>query len=165
MADAIPLPLEPLTAAAFAPFGDVVAPQGGDAVTMNSGTAKRYAALAAVDVCGEEARAVIGLVHAQARALPFDVTFLERHPLGSQAFVPLAGTRWIVVVAESPDATPRAFLAAMGEGVNYRRGTWHHPLIALEAGWFVVIDRVGVGENCDERTLARTFRIAEFPPR
>jgi ureidoglycolate lyase len=89
------------------------------------------------------------------------LSLLERHPKGSQAFIPLAPGSFIVVVAEAgPGAVPslqglRCFLAAPGQGVNYARGTWHHPLIALATGDFLVVDRGGnAGDsNCDEFAL------------
>ncbi|HPA01626.1 MAG TPA: ureidoglycolate lyase, partial [Chiayiivirga sp.] len=84
-----------------------------------------------------------------------------RHPLGSQAFVPLHARPWLVVVAASPEAAPRAFLARDGAGVNFRRGTWHHPLLALEAtGDFLVVDRIGPGDNCEEAALAQPWLLA-----
>lgn len=89
---------------------------------------------------------------------------LERHPLGSQAFVPLGGARFIVVVAASPQAMPQAFLAAPGQGVNYRRGVWHHPLIALQQdSAFLVVDRGGEGANCDEVRLENSWQVAALP--
>ena len=85
---------------------------------------------------------------------------LERHPLGSQAFIPLSKHPYLIVVGESPHHTPRCFLAAHGEGVNYHAGTWHHPLIALEdVSDFVLVDRGGGGANCDEQDLPRTWWI------
>jgi ureidoglycolate lyase len=155
------LRIEPLTRAAFAPFGEVIeAEAAASVIAINDGTALRYHDLAAVDVAGE-GRAAISRVRAEPRALPFEVRMLERHPLGSQAFVPLSPElRYVVVVAARADATPRAFLASHGQGVNYRRGTWHHPLIALDrVSDFIVVDRVGAGANCDELALARVWRI------
>jgi ureidoglycolate lyase len=86
---------------------------------------------------------------------------LERHPLGSQAFVPLdPATRYVVVVSESPEAMPRAFLARAGQGVNLARGTWHHPLIALDRRCdFLVLDRGGAGHNCDEAMLPQAMSL------
>ena len=73
---------------------------------------------------------------------------------------PLNGTRWVVVVADSPDATPRAFLADRGQGVQYHRGTWHHPLLALDQGGdFLIVDRVGAGDHCEEVRLPRSWVI------
>jgi ureidoglycolate lyase len=153
------LRVEPLTAAAFAPFGDVIAFGAATRVfPINEGTTERHHALARVEV--GEGHGLISLARAEPRALPFAVTMLERHPLGSQAFIPLTPTPYLVVVAESPAHAPRCFRAAHGEGVNYRAGTWHHPLIALErVSDFVIVDRGGEGPNCDEEKLAQTWWI------
>ena len=92
--------------------------------------------------------------------LPAPVTLrvMERHPLGSQAFYPLEGRRYLVVVAPPGEFKPSAivaFLAQGRQGVNYAPGVWHHFLLALEApSDFLVIDRAGGGDNCDEVTLA-----------
>ena len=156
------LPLEPLSRESFAPFGDVIEPGAARSdFPINAGSARRFHALAATEALGEGARTVLSWVRAMPRALPFELTLLERHPLGSQAFVPLdPAVRFVVVVADAPDAIPRAFLAERGAGVNYRRGTWHHPLIVLDGpADFLVVDRDGAGANCDEATLAGAFRL------
>lgn len=153
------LRIEALTRAAFAPFGEVIAFGAASKVfPINNGTTQRHHALARVEVGA--GHGLISLARAEPRPLPFAVTMLERHPLGSQAFVPLAKAPYLVVVAESPEHPPRCFLAAHGEGVNYHAGTWHHPLIALDGvGDFLIVDRGGEGHNCDEANLPRTWWI------
>ncbi|MBD8525663.1 ureidoglycolate lyase [Pseudomarimonas arenosa] len=154
MSAARKLAVETLSAEAFAAFGDVIAPeQARQTYPINQGTSMRYHDLAKVDVGDQGGRPLISIFRAEPRQLPFEVRMLERHPLGSQAFVPLSpALRYIVVVAEHADATPRAFLAAQGQGVNFAKGVWHHPLLALDQGGdFLVVDRGGSGENCDER--------------
>ena len=160
----MPLPIEALTGAAFAAFGEVIEPEAATRVyPINEATALRYHALARVDCAAEQGRPVISWVRAQARVLPFEVRVLERHPLGSQAFVPLSAAAYLVVVAATPAAVPRVFLAERGQGVNFHRGTWHHPLLALEKNCdFLVVDREGPGDNCEEVALARTFRIEHW---
>jgi ureidoglycolate lyase len=155
------LPLRPLRADTFAPFGDVIEPAAARRIIdVNEGTAQRFDDLAHIDTGADGGRTVLSLFRARPRDLPFEIAMLERHPLGSQAFVPLAGARFIVVVAEDPDSVPLAFLAEGGQGVNYRRGTWHHPLIALDReSDFLVVDRGGEGANCEEVALARCWRI------
>jgi ureidoglycolate lyase len=155
------LRVEPLTRAAFAPFGEVIeAAAATDRYAINSGTTERFHDLARIDASREDGRPVLSIFRAQPRQLPFTVTMLERHPLGSQAFVPLSRLPYLVVVAADPAAEPRAFLARDGQGVNYHAGTWHHPLLALEAvSDFLVIDRAGPGNNCDEVELAASFTI------
>jgi len=161
--DALPrLPVEALTAAAFAPFGDVIEAGSAQRIyAINDGTTQRFHDLAAIDVGTDGGRPLLSLFRAQPRPLPIAIRMLERHPLGSQAFVPLDPRgRYLVVVAEDPTAMPRAFLASHGQGVNYRRGCWHHPLLALdEVSDFLVIDRGGPGDNCDEQTLAQAWRL------
>lgn len=162
MNEAIVLTVETLTRDAFAPFGDVIeATAAAKTYAINAGTTTRFHDLATIDTAREGGRTVLSLFRAQPRELPFAVTMLERHPLGSQAFVPVSKQPYLVVVSEAPDAVPRAFLARDGQGVNYRAGTWHHPLLALgEISDFLVIDRGGPGSNCDEVVLATAYQIA-----
>lgn len=157
----IALAVEPLTREAFAPFGDVIAAESAaQSYAINSGTTQRFHDLAEIDTTRDGGRTIVSVFRAQPRELPFVVTMLERHPLGSQAFVPLSAQPYLVVVAADPSSTPRAFLARDGQGVNYRPGTWHHPLLALGAvSDFLVIDRAGPGNNCDEVELAETYKI------
>jgi len=155
------LAVERLTRSAFARFGDVIEPTGAQRVfQINEGTATRYHDLARIDCGNAGGRAVLSIFRAQPRALPFDVAMLERHPLGSQAFVPRGEFPYLVVVGTSATEMPRAFLARDGQGVNFHAGTWHHPLLALgRESEFLVIDRAGPGENCDEMRLAHAWRI------
>jgi ureidoglycolate lyase len=154
------LKVEALTPAAFAAFGAVIAADAaGRTFAINQGTTRRYHALATVDL--DSGQAAISLARAQPFKLPLTISMLERHPLGSQAFVPLQGARWLVVVADSTESTPRAFLADRGQGVQYHRGTWHHPLLALDAGGdFLIVDRIGMGDNCEEVQLQQSWTIA-----
>lgn len=155
------LTLQPLTADAFARFGDVIEPgQAKRVFSINEGTAQRHHDLARIEP-GADGRVALGWVQAQPRALPFAVRMLERHPRGSQAFVPLGPACWIVVVADAPEAEPLAFLAERGQGANYAPGVWHHPLIALDAPTdFLVVDREGPGDNCDEVGLPEVWTIS-----
>lgn len=145
----------PLTATAFAPFGEVIETAGHTPRLINEGTSERYDDLSPVDVLANGGRPLISIFKATPRPLPFVVKGLERHPLSSQAFYPLDGLPYLVVVAESADAPwerrIRAFRAAGHQGVNYRRNTWHHALLALgKTCHFLVVDRGGSEENCDE---------------
>jgi ureidoglycolate lyase len=148
------LRLSPLTQDIFAPFGDVIE-VAGEAIQINQGTTERYHDLARVDVSAEGGRPLINIFRGAATPLPFEVRMLERHPLGSQAFLPMERVRFLVVVAPPGDTVAseqvQAFLAEPGQGVNYARGTWHHPLLALgQTTDFVVVDRGGPGDNVDE---------------
>ena len=145
---------EPLTAAAFAAFGDVVEAEGAFEL-INGGTSRRFADLAKVDVTAKGGRPQVSIYRAEPFALPLAIAMLERHPLSSQLFMPIYRKPFLIVVAPRGDgvhsAAVRAFVTNGRQGVNYRRSTWHHPLIALEsASDFVVIDRAGEGQNCDE---------------
>jgi ureidoglycolate lyase len=154
------LPFEPLTAAAFRPFGDVIdVASASRHFTINEGYAERYDDLARIDVDRDGGRPKLSIFRAVPRQMPFALSVIERHPLGSQAFIPMSGRPYLVVVCEGGDApelgTLRCFTAQAGQGVNYARGTWHHPLLALEAPCdFLVLDRAGEGENCDEVRLS-----------
>jgi ureidoglycolate lyase len=144
-----------LTAAAFAPFGDVIETAGHAARAINDGTCERFDDLAQVDVLAAGGRPLISIFKSLPRTLPLQVRGLERHPLSSQAIIPLDRVPFLVIVAAEGDAALgsriRAFYNSGSQGVNYRRNTWHHPLIALErACHFLVVDRGGPGENCEE---------------
>lgn len=147
----------PLTRAAFAPFGDVIETDGANHFSINSGTVERYHDLARVDVGSEYAgRPIISLaVCNQTTRLPYRVELVERHPLGSQAFIPVSATPIYVVVAPPGDwVNPyslHAFVSNGHQGINYHRGVWHMPLICQEpAQRFIVVDRAGPEENCEE---------------
>lgn len=163
------LTAEPLTPEAFAPFGDVVQADGSPWFPINRGTTKRFHRLSQADVVGEGAQVAISLFHGDAFELPLEIRMLERHPLGSQCFLPMNGTPCLVVVAppggERPDETQlRAFYVRGDQGVSYRRGTWHHPLMSLgQPGHFAVVDRTGPGHNCDEVELGRVVRVERVP--
>ncbi|MDB5915738.1 MAG: ureidoglycolate hydrolase family protein [Ramlibacter sp.] len=155
------LTAEPLEAHAFSAFGDVIElGQAGKARTINEGFAERFDDAARLDTCRQGGQPVLSLFRARPRALPLQLRLVERHLLGSQAFVPLLPQRFLVVVAPAgPSPVPaqlRCFMARAGQGVNYAAGTWHHPLIALDAGGdFLVIDRGGplAAADCEERSL------------
>lgn len=149
---------ERLTRESFADFGDVIATGGATHFAINEGTAERYDDLAQVDVAAEGGRPRISIFIAQPRPRPIAIRMLERHPFGSQAFMPLDGRDYLVVVAPPASivraAQVRAFRAFGGQGINFRRGVWHHPLLVLAAdSRFLVIDRAGPGANLEEMQL------------
>ncbi len=167
----VQLPLRPLSAPAFAPFGDVLACDGAHHYPINAGTTERYHDLARIDA-GPQGRVIVSIFRGQPRPFPLVIRVMERHPLGSQTFMPLQGRPYLVVVAEpGPQAAApgrlHAFLAQGGQGVNYAPGVWHHALIAVdEVSDFLVIDRAGEGDNCDEVQLAQGYVLAyPFPDR
>jgi ureidoglycolate lyase len=147
--------LEPLSKAAFAPFGDVIETAGSEHFMINNGSTMRFHRLADVETASPDDRAIISIFRAEALARPLTVRMLERHPLGSQAFVPLRGQPFLIVVAPLGDVPQadriRAFISDGQQGVNYHRGVWHHPVLTLApSDDFLVIDRSGEGNNCDE---------------
>lgn len=156
------LQLEPLTQAVFAPFGDVLDVAGEPDKIINQGLCGRYHDRAGIDIV--DGRAGISLFKAQARAFPITLDMVERHPQGSQAFLPMSFDPFVVVVAPDNDGTPgqpRAFLTTPGQGVNYARGTWHGVLTPLHApGLFAVVDRIGDGANLQEHWFDPPFVIA-----
>ena len=159
----LPLRIEPLTREAFAPFGDVIETAGATAFPINAGTTTRYHDLAQVELAGESPRTLVNLFEGKAWHTPIAIGMLERHPLGSQAFYPVDGGRMLIVVAppgELDESKIRAFISAPDQGVNYARGTWHHPLLCLQQpGRFIVVDRGGDGHNCDEQMLKQPLSV------
>jgi ureidoglycolate lyase len=152
---------QPLSAAGFAPFGEVV--EAGTAAPrrrINAGFAERFDDLARLDTQRAGGRALVNIFRAVARPLPLRLSEVERHQLGSQLFMPLAQQCFLVVVAAAGPAPSfdalHCFLAGPGQGVNLAAGTWHHPLLALDDGDFLVVDRGGPGlpEDCDVHSLA-----------
>ncbi|MCL4676499.1 MAG: ureidoglycolate lyase [Pararhodobacter sp.] len=153
---------EPLTAAAFAPFGDVLDTLGAPDKIINAGLCGRYHDRARLDF-GADARAGISVFNAEPRALPYRFDLVERHPDGSQAFVPMHAQPFLVIVA--PDqggipGTPRAFLTNGAQGINLLRGTWHGVLTPLAApGLFAVVDRIGPTPNLQEYTFDTLWTV------
>jgi len=142
----------PLTATEFAPYGDVLEMSGNPTVTINQGMCDRYNDLANVDFAN--GRAGISIFKSKIRNLPYQLDMVERHPYGSQTFIPMSQHPFMVVVADDQNGTPinpRAFIAAIGQAINFHRGTWHGVLTPLhEPGLFAVVDRVGAGANLQE---------------
>ena len=145
------LKTEPLTAAAFAPFGDVLDATG-DFRLINQGQCKRHHNRATLDFT--TATPGISIFQAQPMTLPYTLTLIERHPKGSQAFVPMTQNPFFVIVALSPTATPRAFLTNGAQGINLHRNTWHGVLTPLHSpGLFAVIDRIADDPNLEEHSF------------
>ncbi len=149
---------QPLTRERFAPFGDVIQIEGSEQFEINSGYTTRVHDLIDIQLGGADAWPQFSLFLGRPR--PLEITMLEKHPLGSQAFFPVEERRWLVVVATEPKAeSVHAFWASGKQGVNYHRNIWHHPLLVLEPQQFVVIDRGGDGHNCDETALDTTVFV------
>ncbi|WP_322867103.1 ureidoglycolate lyase [Aquicoccus sp. G2-2] len=156
------LTAQPLTAQAFAPFGDVLAATGAPDMLINADLCQRFHDRARLDF-GPSGRAGISIFNAEPRTLPYTLDLLERHPDGSQAFIPMHAQDWLVIVA--PDTggkpgDPLAFLASGAQAINFHRGTWHGVLTPLAApGLFVVIDRIGNTANLEEHRLTTPYSV------
>lgn len=154
-----------LTAEAFAPFGDVVEARGDKAVDINEGTSTRFHDLARIDVELENGRPLVNIFRASPYPKPLTLKMMEKHPLGSQLFMPLEKHAYLVAVAPAGEEVHSedlvVFLAQGDQGVNFHPGTWHHPLLVLaEKQDFLVIDRGGKGDNLIERTLDEPVSVA-----
>lgn len=148
------LPVEPLSAGAFKPFGDVIEACG-DAMIINQGRCRKFNDLTRVQT-DAEGEVAIHIYHTQAIKQPYRLDLLERHPLGSQTFMPLEKQPFLIVVAPDNHPEPdfdhiRCFAADGSQGINYHPGTWHHPLLSAGNGIsYLVVDRAGPGHNCEE---------------
>ena len=148
---------QPLTAAAFAPFGQVLDATG-DVRLINAGLCQRHHDRATIDT--GDARPGISIFVAQPRTLPYQFDLIERHPEGSQAFLPMTEHPFLVIVADGPHSTPQAFLTNGHQGINLFRGTWHGVLTPLHApGLFAVVDRIGTTPNLEEYRYPVAFTV------
>ena len=154
----------PLTIEAFEAFGQVIEPDNAEEIRLiNGGTTTRFHDLATIDVAAEDGRPLVNIFRGKPFSLPVEIAMMERHPLGSQAFVPLHDRPFLIVVAPDDGGKPGrpvAFVARGGQGVNYAKNTWHHPLVSLDVmSDFLVIDRGGEGVNLEEAFYNAAFRI------
>lgn len=163
------LVMQPLTAAAFAPFGEVIDLRDEASAIINQGLCERHSDLIAFDVEEQGGKLGLSMFQSQRRTLPYRLEMVERHPLGSQAFIPMSHEPFLVVVA--PDdagkpGRPLAFLTEAGQGVNLFKGTWHGVLTPLEGfGRFAVLDRIGgEGSNLEEHWFDEPFMVVSGAP-
>jgi len=159
---------QPLTAEAFAQFGDVIETRDREYFMINNGNTQRYHRLAGVELGQPDDRAIISIFRAQALSMPLNIKMLERHPQGSQAFIPLKGNPFLIVVAPAGDiphpASVQTFVTDGTQGVNYHTGVWHHPILCCTPeDDFLVVDREGEGNNCDEYFFADETHIVLDP--
>jgi ureidoglycolate lyase len=152
---------KPLTVASFSPYGNVLQLKESPDKLINQGLCGRHHDLAALDF--SDGRAGISLFDAEPRNLPYRLDMMERHPAGSQAFIPMSMTSYLVIVAPDADGMPgqpEAFLTKPGQGINLHRNTWHGVLPPLQApGLFAVIDRIGDGDNLQEHWLETPYEV------
>ena len=147
-----------LTAENFAVYGDVISvSESAEHFAINDGHTMRYHDLAEVDVTEQQGTTLLNIFRSTPLAFPLPIEMMERHPLGSQAFIPMSNQPYVVVVAPSGELDTskiEVFLASSKQGVNYHKGTWHHFCLALnEVSDFLVVDRGGKGDNCDVEKL------------
>lgn len=156
------IPPAPLTPDAFAPYGDVLDARGAADKMINAGMCGRYHDRAAIDIGAETGgRVGLSIFHATLRTLPYTLDLIERHPDGSQAFVPMSADPFLVIVADGPEATPKAFLTNGAQAINFHRGTWHGVLTPLSGnGLFAVVDRIGETPNLEEFTYPEPWIVA-----
>lgn len=160
------LKVVPLTRSAFRQFGDVLDASGPADAVANAGAARIYRERAEADFSEQGGRIVFNVVRTAPRSLPIVIDRMERHPLGAQMFAPLSVADWLVVAAPAGTLDPNAVVAFRvqpAQAVNYRRGVWHSPLIALtRQSDFLVIERGGEGANLDLEPLASPFVITSL---
>ena len=158
----------PISAARFAPYGDLIQASAAAKAAMNDARFERFRDLANIDVHDHGGRAAISIARCKsATEFPYRFDTVERHPYGSQAFIPLSPFPFVVVVGpagETIDAADlRAFVTNGRQGVNYHKGVWHMPMIATEPGQeFLIVDRAPPDDNCDEVILGQSL-ILEAP--
>ena len=135
----------------FSQFGDVISTKDIKPIEINNGYAKRYDGIANLNTSKDNGETTISIFSALKRNFPMKIDMMEKHPLGSQAFIPMKETTFLAFVApngDKPDLNKiEAFIIPPGIGVNYKPGTWHFPLISTEDMNFLVVDRKGSGDN------------------
>ena len=141
----------PITKKNFAKYGDMISTKDIKPLEINKGYAKRYDDIAKLNTSKDNGETTISIFSALKRNFPMKIDMMEKHPLGSQAFIPMKETTFIAFVApegEKPDLNKiEAFIVPPGIGINYNPGTWHFPLISTEDMNFLVVDRKGSGDN------------------
>jgi ureidoglycolate lyase len=158
------LPLRPLTAHEFAPYGQVLELAGEAMRRINAGTSARVDLPSHLELTRHGGTPALATFRVQAQKLEGPWKMLERHLWGSQTFVPLQAGRWAVLVARghvTPDfGSLAAFAVSPLQGITLHAGTWHHPLIALDPGLFLVIERAGAAVDCDVVQLEVPVRLS-----
>ena len=155
--------IRPMTPEAFAPFGDAFMADGTPDRIINAGLCDRFHDRAKLDAAGDGARFGISLFKSRLRSVPYEFDLVERHPEGSQAFIPMSMDPFLVIVAPDADGhpgTPLALLTQAGMAINFHRGTWHGVLTPLSGpGLFAVVDRIGPGANLEEYRYPEPFTV------
>ena len=141
----------PINKENFSKFGDIITTKDIKPIDINNGYAKRYDGIANLNTSNENGETTISIFSALKRKFPMKIDMMEKHPLGSQAFIPMKETTFLCFVApegQKPDLKKiESFIITPGIGINYKPGIWHFPLISTENINFLVIDRKGSGDN------------------
>jgi ureidoglycolate lyase len=142
---------KPITKKKFSKFGDMITTDDLEPIEINSGYAKRFDSIANLNTSKDNGVSTISIFSALKRSFPMKIDMMEKHPLGSQAFIPMKETTFLVLVAPQSDKPNlnkiESFVIPPGIGINYKPGAWHFPLISTEDMNFLVVDRKGSGEN------------------
>ena len=156
----------PITKENFSKFGDMITTENIKPLEINNGYAKRFDEIAKLDTSSENGETTISIFSALKRSFPMEIDMMEKHPLGSQAFIPMKETTFLVFVAPREEKLDlnkiEAFIIPPGIGVNYNPGTWHFPLISTEDMNFLVVDRKGSGENLIIENLVQEKILLEY---
>jgi len=155
-----------ITRTNFAAYGDLISSDGIKPIDINAGYAKRFDNLANINSSKDEGKTVVSIFSALKRTFPMKIDMMEKHPLGSQAFIPMKETTFLSFVAppgEKPDINKiESFIIPPRTGINYKPDIWHFPLISTENTNFLVIDRKGDGENLIIHKFEKEKIILEY---
>jgi len=135
----------------FQKFGDLISVKKKKSININDGYAKRFDNLCRINTSSKRGKTIMSIFSAKKRKFPMNIKMMEKHPLGSQAFVPMNETTFLVFVApkgKRPNTKKiESFIVPKQTGINYKPGIWHFPLISSKNMNFLVIDRKGIGNN------------------
>tara|TARA_X000000368_G_scaffold180911_1_gene142816 strand:- start:9 stop:506 length:498 start_codon:yes stop_codon:yes gene_type:complete len=141
----------PMTKENFSKFGDMISTENIKPIEINNGYANRFDDIAKIDTANNNGETTISIFSALKRSFPMKIDMMEKHPLGTQAFIPMKETTFLTLVAPEGKKLEmdkiESFVVPKGKGVNYKTGIWHFPLISTEDMDFLVVDRKGPGEN------------------
>ena len=156
----------PITSENFSKFGDMITTENIKPLEINNGYAKRFDEIAKLDTSSENGETTISIFSALKRSFPMKIDMMEKHPLGSQAFIPMKETTFLTLVAPEGEKLEidkiESFIVPKGKGVNYKTGVWHFPLISTEDMDFLVVDRKGSGENLIIENLNREEILLKY---
>ena len=150
----------------FAAYGDLISTSDINPMDINAGYAKRFDNLANLNTSKDDGKTIVSIFSALKRVFPMKIDMMEKHPLGSQAFIPMKVTTFLCFVAPPGDLPEvnkiQSFIVPPQTGINYKPGIWHFPLISTENTNFLVIDRKGKGENLVIHKFDKDKIILEF---